>query len=416
MKHMRMLTAMALMVAASTVGAQNLLTNGTFDSDLSGWETYDDRASWRGDMGNTLTGGSGPGAVEIRGDGADCNGATTMIGQTVAVVPGKTMKVRVAAFLPGGDNEALAVSAKVYWKDASNNIIATTELTPQSVERDQWFWIEAVTRVPEGAAYGEFLFGTKLPTGNACTAGAWAIFDDAWLGTIPPELFVPAAASAPGANGTYWSTTLWAINPNDVEVRLDGAFLPAGQDNSGALASLRAITTIPAHGATEVTDVVAALGGSGAGGLFLRVVDAATGDSPPEGIDVVTYTFTPSSSGGGNYGQGIPAVTPGEKESVRCPGVRHDGSFRTNVGVLNTSGEQISVEVEIRGTDGTVLGSESWTLPPYGQRQESVASLGVTGLVAGYAVVTRTAGSGGFRAYLSRVDNATGDAVYVLGR
>ena len=403
-----------LLVAIPAAG-QNLLTNGTFDTDLSGWDYVSDRAVWRGDMGNTLTGGSGPGSVEIRQDGDRCNGASALIVQRVEVVPGRTMLARVAAYLPGGDNEATGITGVVYWEDASYNVLAYDYLVAQSTERDTWVWLETTAPVPAGVAYARFGFGTDTPSGG-CTTGAWAVFDDAWLAPVAPELFVPAAAATPGQHGTYWTTTLWASNPNDVEVRLDGAYLPAGQDNSAALGSLQAIATIPAGGATEVPDVVSLLGGSGAGGLFLRAVETATGNPPAEGVEVVTYTFTPNPAGGGNYGQGIPAERAGMEETVRCPGVRHDGSYRTNVGVLNTSDQEIAVRIEVRGSDGTVVGSGSWTLPPYGQRQDSVEKLGVTELLAGSVVVTRTAGNGGFLAYISRVDNATGDAVYVRGR
>ncbi len=407
--------ALVPFLLAIPAAGQNLLTNGTFDTDVSGWNYVSDRATWRGDMGNTLTGGSGPGSVEIRQDGDRCNGGAALIVQRVEVVPGKTMFARVAAYLPGGDNEATGIRGVVYWEDASYNVIASNDLTPQSTDRDTWIWLQATAPVPAGVAYARIGFGTETPH-DACTTGAWAIFDDAWLAPVAPELFVPAAAAAAGAGGTYWSTTLWAVNPNDVEVRLDGAFLPAGQDNSAALGSLKALATIPARGATEVQDVVSLLGASGAGGLFLRAVETATGDVPPDGLEVVTYTFTPNQAGPGNFGQGLPAERAGTKETVRCPGVRHDASYRTNVGVLNTSEEQITVRIEVRGSDGTVVGSGNWTLPPYGQKQSSVGSFGVSDLFAGYVVVTRTEGSGGFLAYTSRVDNDSGDAVYVLGR
>ncbi len=413
--HWKTILTLTPFLLAIPAAGQNLLTNGTFDTDVSGWDYVSDRATWRGDMGNTLTGGSGPGSVEIRQDGDACNGASTLIVQRVEVVPGKNMLARVAAYVPGGDNEAEGVYAVVYWEDASYQSIAFTDLTAQSTDRDTWVWLEATAPVPAGVAYARFGFGTDTPAGG-CSTGAVAIFDDAWLAPVAPELFVPAAAASPGAHGTYWSTTLWAMNPNDVEVRLDGAFLPAGQDNAAALSSLQSVATIPARGAAEVQDVVSLLGGSGAGGLFLRAVETATGDTPPEALEVVTYTFTPNQAGGGNYGQGIPAERAGTAAMVRCPGVRHDDSYRTNVGVLNTSQEEITLGIEVHATDGTLVGSGSWTLPPYGQKQDSVGNLGVSDLPAGYVVVTRTAGSGGFLAYISRADNTTGDAVYVLGR
>jgi hypothetical protein len=53
---------------ASPADAQNLLANPAFGADVSGWTEANSNvaASYRGDLGSTLPGGSRPGALEMR--------------------------------------------------------------------------------------------------------------------------------------------------------------------------------------------------------------------------------------------------------------------------------------------------------------------------------------------------------------
>ncbi len=412
---LRYCAIMVLAFSAVPGLAQNLLTNGTFDADIDGWGSTEDGAVWRGDVGSTLTGGSGPGCVEIFAEGDTCNGGQRSIIQTVPVIPETLMTVRASAYVPGGDNNAEQAGMIVDWLNESDQIIAVSELTPSSAARDTWFLFEDSLPVPTDASQAQLLIGVAMPSGG-CTTRARVFFDDVWFAPRAADLYVPAAAATAGSNGTYWSTTLWARNPNTTSVRLEGAFLAAGHDNSAAISAPSSLGVISAGGTLEVTDVVTALGASGSGGLSLRAVEDASGNPPPQELNVVTYTFTPNPSGGGNFGQGIPAEEQGKDRLVRAPGVRRDESFRTNVGILNTSGETITVAIRIVAADGSTAGSASWELPPYSQRQVGVDKLGASVIRQGVAEFQRTAGSGGFRAYLSRVDNVSGDAVYVAAR
>jgi hypothetical protein len=55
-------------IAAAPTAAQDLLTNPSFDADASGWTPANAsvEAIYHDDVGSTLDGGSGPGAVEVR--------------------------------------------------------------------------------------------------------------------------------------------------------------------------------------------------------------------------------------------------------------------------------------------------------------------------------------------------------------
>lgn len=125
--------------------------------------------------------------------------------------------------------------------------------------------------------------------------------------------------------------------------------------------------------------------------------------------------FGRSGRGPGAYGQGIPATGPGADDEVACPGVNDHVGHRTNVGVLNTSGRVIAVEVTIVDSMGVQVGSETWQMQPFEQRQQRVTTLGGTGLDGGTSSFRLLSAEGSFLAYSSVVDNQTGDAVYVAG-
>lgn len=230
-------------------------------------------------------------------------------------------------------------------------------------------------------------------------------------------LFVPAAASAHGRGGTFWSTSAWIVNASDESVAVRAGLLLQGGDNTSAVQHPETLGTIPPHGLMVVGDLVGALGGSEVtGGVYLTA--GAQGQVlPPDTIRATTYTWTPNPNGPGAYGQGIPAVQPGGPQVVYLAGLFQTGSHRTNIGVLNTSGEQISLRIELFGPGGQPLGSPIvWKLKPFEQRQEGLPALGVTSLDGGSARVSLSTSAGSFAVYSSTVDEATGDAAYNAAR
>lgn len=237
-----------------------------------------------------------------------------------------------------------------------------------------------------------------------------------WANGLSAVLYLSAAASASGAQGTHWTTDAWIHNRAEVDVDVFGAFLAQGQDNGAALASLQPLGGIPAGGFLEIPDIVAALGQHGrVGGIHL----AATPHSATGTADLITassHTWTPNPLGDGTYGQGITAVPAGAKGELRAPGLFQSGAFRSNVGVLNTSMADITVRVRILDGSGTQRADVLWDLQPFEQRQESLATMGLPQLAGGTCVFTVTAGPESFIGYASIVDNDSGDAVYVEAR
>ena len=91
---------------------------------------------------------------------------------------------------------------------------------------------------------------------------------------------------------------------------------------------------------------------------------------------------------------------------------------RTNLGLVNATGLTISVEVKLCKGDGSGLGSQTYTLPPYGFRQINEIFRTVTNqdVADGYAVLRTTTSGGAFFAYASVIDSRSGDPIYIPAR
>jgi hypothetical protein len=97
-------------------------------------------------------------------------------------------------------------------------------------------------------------------------------------------------------------------------------------------------------------------------------------------------------------------------------GIEEGTTFRTNLGLCEVWGESATVRVSIMDASMTELGSRSYQLRPYENIQinqvvSAIAS--ISSLSDGMVVVTVTAGNGRVGAYLSVVDNATGDPTFI---
>lgn len=413
----------ALLVAASSsfsAPAQNLIANASFDSDGAGWTEgfWVDRVH-RDDVGSPLAGGSGPGALEIFF--YFWNGGSNGVYQDVPVIGGATYSAALSVYMPSPDNPALQAPLIIGWYTAAHGYLYSDYIYPGRLVRDQWMRISSHVVAPPDAAFAWFVAAITDPNDPDETRPGITFVDDAYFAlethdTTVQELFIPAAASKRGQQGTFWTTSGWLHNGSDDAADVSGAFLPQGRDNSAAIGAPTFLATIPAHGTVALEDLVAGLGHSGeTGGLYLLgKLDRL--DGPLPFLYVTSQTSTPNAAGQGSYGQGIPAVAGETATRAVAAGACQSAQKRTNVGVLNTSSYQITLSVTVFDADGAVAVVVPWALAPYEQGQLGLGVLGVSSLSAGTVVFTRTSSEGSFCGYLSIVDQDTGDAVYVAAR
>ncbi len=223
------------------------------------------------------------------------------------------------------------------------------------------------------------------------------------------EGYVPVAAHGPGEQGSQWSTDLWIYRQNASVLHL--WFNPSGRDNTSQESVVVPLTASE----TFLPDVVAAtFHATGSGSLHYLA------DGP---VVVVSRTWTPGPQGG-TYGQtiyGVPVTEASTPEAGQAGALRvqlnRSAGFRANFGVVNVSGNPLTVAVDVYTADGQPApGTSSFTvsLQPYDMKQLNKI-LGAVTASAGTPLVVRAAvssGRGGILAYLSQVDDVTNSGSY----
>ena len=217
------------------------------------------------------------------------------------------------------------------------------------------------------------------------------------------QLLIPAAASSPGAFSTIWQTDVRIISSTG-SGPLEITFVP----DSGAPPSIGAFP-IAESGGLSVDDVVSQLGGSGSGHLWLRVEQG--------GILAASRTYT--SGPVGTYGQFIPAVSRHvDFEQGVVLGLRSDEIFRSNIGLVNPSGEPVEVSLRLVSATGEVLGVRSLTLARDQGRQlnDLQRAFGTSTTCRSCRVeyqINNATGPVDVYVWGSVIDNETGDAIFV---
>ena len=245
--------------------------------------------------------------------------------------------------------------------------------------------------------------------------------------------FFPVVARGPGLSGTQWVTDLTIHNPIDDEITIGMQFFPANQDNLfNPLFPDR--VTIPPRETVIMEDVLQTTFGhtdAVKGGLVLVSDPQYVPGNPAETMAVaVTRTYNVGSPEG-TYGQTVPSMLAtlnvGWAPSI-ITGARNDGDFRSNLGIASSSPmAPIRVHYRIIAADSTLLVVDSKQIRVASMNQWSFEQLGV-GAVDGPLTVElwldhNSASQDpcedepappGFFAYVSKVDNGTGDAEFLL--
>jgi len=115
-------------------------------------------------------------------------------------------------------------------------------------------------------------------------------------------------------------------------------------------------------------------------------------------------------------GQPVSTIFPDITDSATMGGVEERETFRTNLGLCEVWGESATVRVKIYDSALNELGFQDKQLRPYENIQINQVAKTVAGanrLSDGIVEVTVTGGGDRIGAYLSVVDNATGDPTFI---
>lgn len=257
-----------------------------------------------------------------------------------------------------------------------------------------------------GASHDVLTMRIVAATSDAISAYASVVDnltqDPIYIQARPAEtgssLTIPVVGRANGANGTFWRSDLTFFNTSSNAVTLTLRY-------NGAAKSL----FIGGGDTAVVDDVMSEFGLTSSSGALRVEWSSSTGP-------VVTSRTYTSVATGGTFGQSIDPVE-GFSSRVFVPGLRNDGSYRTNVGFVNGGGETEFFNVILLSPSGTELARKGVTLTAGAQMQTSVSALfpNVT-LPAGFTMQAQGDGNAKLFAYGSMVDNASGDPVFFAGR
>jgi M6 family metalloprotease-like protein len=233
------------------------------------------------------------------------------------------------------------------------------------------------------------------------------------------DWFVPMAANLTGLADTNWRSDLAVANPGDLEASVAVTFLQENRDNGTTTAA--APFTVPARGCVRLSDVVKTLfARSGVKGAMRVVADQ------PVVVSSRTYNLLLAGNSlglpaGATFGQGVAGIAAAAAIDAahpgQIPGVVRSADFRSNLGLLDVSGQGCSVTVSFRDAANAALGTavvRTLRQYEYVQLNNVLASAGVSGDVAAATAEITVAGDGAVAAYLSVIDARTGDPITVL--
>ncbi|HYO75439.1 MAG TPA: hypothetical protein VE010_03165, partial [Thermoanaerobaculia bacterium] len=252
--------------------------------------------------------------------------------------------------------------------------------------------------------------------------------------TAPPPdaLIIPAVAHANGMNARFESDVR-VTNSSAKLMQYEVTFTPSGDQG---LASGRQTTFGIEPGQTIALDDVLSTwfstgGESAVGTLEIRPVTEALPATPAfafNGLtDLVTFASsrTFSVTPNGTFGQYIPAVPyanfigrvspAGLPTALSLQQIAHSERYRTNLGIVEASGEPASLVVSVFGDAGQKLTEFPVQLAggQHAQLNGFLAANGISSLNDGRVEIAVTSPGGKITAYASVLDNATNDPLLV---
>jgi hypothetical protein len=254
------------------------------------------------------------------------------------------------------------------------------------------------------------ILGAALIAALGLAGVAGAQLSSAWM--------VPAAAHTPGVNGTFWYTDLSLHNPHGFTLPVRVFFLESNRDNGSS-----PVLDLDLHPYETVNlwnvlgPDVFAVSGTGA---FLVFADYDRISCPTDqdcAFLASSRTYTPDLlSSLGEFGQGIPgrSIDQGVDWGTYgyVGGVLNDGSaFRCNVGAASWTDAWTTVWVDVQDSDGTILATEEFQIPPFGHVQRRLTTPVTGGSLVFYLV--EGPGDSLVFPYASVVNQDTGDPTFL---
>ncbi|MEX1309031.1 MAG: DUF4397 domain-containing protein [Candidatus Sulfomarinibacteraceae bacterium] len=245
--------------------------------------------------------------------------------------------------------------------------------------------------------------------GSVITAVATGLAAD--IGKLENFYFVPAAARAGGVGDSFFVTDVDVNNAGLATATYQVLWLPRDTDNSSPIAS-DAVSVD--SGRTErwadvLGTVFAVKDGETALGALAFVSDRK---------DLKFFSRTFNNSADGTFGQAIPGIAAADLiqagEMKRILFFTENGSYRSNIGILNGTGSPMTIKWRRYTEDGMMVDESMADLPAWGNVQLNRVFSAEAPVEGGYIDVWTETEGAAFAAYGSVLDNMTSDPTTVL--
>ncbi|HEY0788497.1 MAG TPA: hypothetical protein VGE86_07620, partial [Thermoanaerobaculia bacterium] len=250
------------------------------------------------------------------------------------------------------------------------------------------------------------------------------------------SLIIPAVAHATGVN-SEWQTDLRLLNLGTDKLKYALNLTVSGQD--GTVSGKSSEIELASGQNTALNDVVkqwyglGSMPGEGATGVLeIRPLGPAGAGKGSAAVPVTRSLVSLASSrtynktANGTLGEYIPAIpyasfvgatTPpaGRKSVLSLQQLAQSTAYRTNLGVVEASGQPVNVEIRFYDAEGVKLLTVPLSLQAGEHRQlnQVLAANNLTNVSNARAEVEVMSGDGRIAAYASVVDNVTGDPLQV---
>jgi len=223
--------------------------------------------------------------------------------------------------------------------------------------------------------------------------------------------FVPAAALAAGAEGSFFQTDVDINNAGSAMATYQFLWLPRGADNSTPVTSDS--FTLAAGAGIRYENVLSEVFGAEpdvAGAL------AVTSDSAFLGIMSRTYAVS-AADPAGTFGQAIPGIPASnlimQSETKRIIFMSENDALRANLGCVNGVNDSVRIVASLYDDAGTLLETRNMDLGPWSNNQFNRLFQDYAP-TNGYVDVTASKAGAAYYCYGSVLDNGSNDPTTIL--
>ena len=233
------------------------------------------------------------------------------------------------------------------------------------------------------------------------------IFSNSMLqaGDLSAYGYIPVAAYAPGDLGTFWRTDLYVQNLTNQAIVIGLLFY----SSDGTYTTSVSYQFLPLE-TKEFPNAVQNLFFYQGSGWILADASSIYNPGNPDdsllGIYSRTYTVK---EGVGSFGQGIDNQYPVPWGPKHFWGIQNNADYRTNIGIT-TIWSAVHFTIEYYDNTGALVDSVPLEVPA-----ASNVQFRITQNIDNGSVIVWPEEDYSYMAYISRVDNASGDAIFIPG-